>query len=395
MLTEESRQRHSGESVDAVERTDVNGVQAAGDQDSQQPATLALADQVDDLLEAKVPSHRRGWLLRRALAAADIVGLTAALFIAEWAVGAPNGAGTLSQSTEIAAFLVSLPVWIVVARAYGLYDQDEERTDHSAPDEFSGIFHMVTVCTAGAAALSFVTGATRPTTPKLVIFWAAAIICVVLARAAARALARRTSWYLQNTLILGAGDVGQTIAHKLLQHPEYGINLVGFVDDHPKERRDDLAHLTVIGGSSDLREIVELLDIERVIVAFSGDSDVDTLQLVRTLKDVDVQVDVVPRLYELVSPGVGLHTVEGIPLVGLPKLRLSRSSRFLKRVFDVAVSSIALIILAPFFLIIAAAIKLDSRGPAFFRQTRMGSDEKTFTIFKFRTMDRRRRAAKT
>ena len=256
LLTEESRQQHSGESVDALAPTAVNGVPATADKDSQQGATLALAGQVDHLLEAKVPSHRRGWLLRRALAAADIVGLTAALFIAEWAVGAPNGAGTLSQSTEIAAFLVSLPVWIIVARAYGLYDQDEERTDHSAPDEFSGIFHMVTVCTAGAAALSFVTGATRPTTPKLVIFWAAAIICVVLARAAARALARRTSWYLQNTLILGAGDVGQTIAHKLLQHPEYGINLVGFVDDHPKERRDDLAHLTVIGGSSDLREIV-------------------------------------------------------------------------------------------------------------------------------------------
>jgi exopolysaccharide biosynthesis polyprenyl glycosylphosphotransferase len=142
----------------------------------------------------------------------------------------------------------------------------------------------------------------------------------------------------------------------------------------------------VIGASSDLREVLELLDVERVIVAFSGESDVDTLQLIRTLKDLDLQVDVVPRLYKLVSPGVGLHTVEGIPLVGLPQLRLSRSSRFLKRTLDVALSSIALLVLAPFFAIIAAAIRLDSPGPVLFRQTRMGSADEPLTIFKFRTM---------
>ena len=284
MLKGESRPQHPGKSVDVLLKTAANGVPPTWTEDAEHDTPLAWPSQLDWALGPEVPRRRRGWMLRRALATADVLGLTAALFIAEWAVAKHDGVGALSQSTEIAAFLVSLPVWIIVARAYGLYDQDEERTDHSAPDEFSGIFHMVTVCTAGAAALSFVTGATRPTTPKLVIFWAAAIICVVSARAAARALARRSSWYLQNTVILGAGDVGQTIAHKLLQHPEYGINLIGFVDDQPKERRDDLAHLTVIGGSSDLREIVEVLDIERVIVAFSGDSDVDTLQLVRDPK---------------------------------------------------------------------------------------------------------------
>ena len=217
-------------------------------------------------------------MLRRALALADVVALTTALLIAEWMVAVHEGGGTFSQLSEIVGFVLTLPLWILVAKAYGLYDQDEERTDHSAPDEFSAIFHMVTVCTAAAALASYLTGLAHPTPPKLVIFWSAAIVCVVSARAAARAVARRSPWYLQNTLILGAGDVGQTIARKLLQHPEYGLNLVGFVDDRPKERRDDLGNLTVVGGSSDLREIVQMLDVERVIVAFSGDSDADTLQ---------------------------------------------------------------------------------------------------------------------
>jgi exopolysaccharide biosynthesis polyprenyl glycosylphosphotransferase len=342
--------------------------------------------QFGDLLAPR-KSRRRGWVLRRALALADVVGLTTALVVAEWMVAAHDGSGTFDQLSEIAGFILTLPLWILVAKAYGLYDQDEERTDHSAPDEFSTIFHMITVCTAAAAFFSYLTGVAHPTPTKLVLFWAAAIVCVVSARTAARAMARRSPSYLQNTLILGAGDVGQTIARKLLQHPEYGLRVRGFVDDRPKERRDDLGNLTVVGGSSDLREAVQTLDIERVIVAFSGDSDSHTLALVRTLNDLDVQVDVVPRLYELVSPGVGLHTVQGIPLVGLPQLRLSSSSQLLKRLLDIAVSSIALAILAPFFLIIAAAVKLDSRGPAFFRQTRMGSGGTPFTILKFRTME--------
>ena len=381
MLKGEIRRSHPGELVGSTAPTEVDEAPGARSDDYLRAAWVQFGESA-----AIRKSRRRGWMLRRALALADAVGLTTALLVAEWVVAASNGVGTFSQLSEIAGFILTLPLWILVAKAYGLYDQDEERTDHSAPDEFSAIFHMVTVCTATAAVVSYLSNVADPTPPKLIIFWSVAIVLVVAMRSTARAVARRSPWYLQNTLILGAGDVGQKIARKLLQHREYGLNLLGFVDDHPKERRDDLENLTVVGGSADLREIVELLDVERVIVAFSGDSDARTLQLIRTLNDLDVQIDVVPRLYELVSPGVGLHTVQGIPLVGLPQLSLSRSSQLMKRLLDVAVSSIALAILAPFFLVVAAAVKLDSRGPAFFRQTRMGSGGKPFTILKFRTM---------
>src|SRR5207244_2266054 len=95
---------------------------------------------------------------------------------------------------------------------------------------------------------------------------------------------------------------------------------------------------------------------------------------------------VVPRLYELVSPGVGMHTVEGIPMVGLRQLRLSRSSQFLKRALDVATAFAGLLLLSPLLAVAAIAIKLDSPGPVLFRQTRMGAGGHPFTIIKFRTM---------
>jgi exopolysaccharide biosynthesis polyprenyl glycosylphosphotransferase len=202
----------------------------------------------------------------------------------------------------------------------------------------------------------------------------------------ARQYARNCPWFLQNTVIVGAGDVGQSIAYKLLQHPEYGANLVGFVDAQPKERRNDLEDLTIVGDPSELDQIVRSLDIERVIVSFSGASDTETLDLVRSLTDLDVRVDVVPRLFELMTPGAEMHSVEGIPLVGLPPRRLPRSARVLKRTFDLVMSIIAGIVFIPSLAIIAVAIKIDSRGPVFFRQVRMGANETPFTILKFRTM---------
>ena len=175
--------------------------------------------------------------------------------------------------------------------------------------------------------------------------FAIAFVCV--GRAGARTLARRNAAYVQNTVIVGAGEVGQLFARKLLIHPEYGMNLVGFVDAEPKERREGLEHLALLGDTERLPAIIRFLDVERVIVAFSNDSHEETLESLRSLKDLDVQIDIVPRLFEFVGPGVEVHTVEGLPLIGLPPLRLSRSSRLVKRTTDLALTIPALIFLAP------------------------------------------------
>ncbi len=247
----------------------------------------------------------RGWLVRRLLLGADLIGLLAALLLAEWVVTSVDGSGLYDTRTETLVVLASLPVWVVIAKLYGLYDHDEERTDHSTADDFAGVFHMVTVCIWLFWVATYLTRLAHPTPPKLVIFWAAAIAFISTGRAVARAVAHRNAAYLQNTVIVGAGDVGQLIAKKLLHHPEYGINLVGFVDARPKERRVDLEHLALLGDTGRLPAIIRLFDVERVIVAFSNESHEETLDLLRSLKDLDVQIDIVPRLFELVSPGVG------------------------------------------------------------------------------------------
>jgi exopolysaccharide biosynthesis polyprenyl glycosylphosphotransferase len=331
--------------------------------------------------------HRRGWLVHRMLVLADLVGLIAAFLIVEWLSSLRSASvDHVDLRAELVIFALSLPGWILVTKLYGLYDHDEQRTDHSTTDDVVGVFHMVTVCAWLFIAFAHLTKVAHPSIPKLLLFWALAIALVSVGRAAARAYCRRCIGYLQNAIIVGAGDVGQLVGRKLLKHPEYGINLVGFVDAEPKERRDDLEHLTLLGAPDKLPALVRLFDIERVIVAFSGESHDHTLDLIRSIKDLDVQVDIVPRLFELVSPAVGIHTVEGLPLIGLTPARLSPSARFLKRSLDLVLSAVALAILSPVFAVIALAIKLDSPGPAFFRQVRMGRGDRTFRIVKFRTM---------
>ena len=328
---------------------------------------------------------RRGWLVRRMLLVADLIGLVSALLVAEW-LAPVNSADAYSPLAEILAFLVTLPAWVVVTKLYGLYDHDDERANHSTADDFGGVFHMVTVCVGLVTVVAYLSDVAHPSAQKLVIFWAFAIAFVCVGRAGARTLARRNAAYVQNTVIVGAGDVGQLFARKLLIHPEYGMNLVGFVDAEPKERRDGLEHLALLGDTERLPAIIRFLDVERVIVAFSNDSHEETLESLRSLKDLDVQIDIVPRLFEFVGPGVEVHTVEGLPLIGLPPLRLSRSSRLVKRTTDLVLTVPALVFLAPLFALLALMIRIDSPGPVFFRQIRIGAAGRTFRIFKFRSM---------
>jgi exopolysaccharide biosynthesis polyprenyl glycosylphosphotransferase len=335
------------------------------------------------------PWRRRGWLVRRMLLGADIAGLTAAFFLAEQLVrhtGGPDRLDRLGGPDERVFFLLSLPIWVIVANLAGLYDRDGERTDHSTADDIVGVFIVVTLASWVVFATGWITFLIRPDPPKLVTFWGLAIGFIVCFRILARSLSKRSPMYLQNTIIVGAGDVGQLIARKFLNHPEYGINLVGFVDALPKERRDDLGHLTLLGPPEELPRLVELFDIERVLLAFSNESDHEKLGLIRGLEMLNVQIDVVPRLFEIVGPKVGIHTVEGLPLVGIPPPRLSRLSRGVKRAFDIVLSVFGLVATLPLFAYIAWRVRRDSPGPVFYRQTRLGMNMRPFTMLKFRTM---------
>jgi exopolysaccharide biosynthesis polyprenyl glycosylphosphotransferase len=323
--------------------------------------------------------------MRRLLLAADVAGLTIAFFAALTLAPIPT-ADTVQVEWELALFVLSLPLWILLARVHGLYDRDEERSNHSTVDDVVGIAQVVTIGTWCFLAVTHLAGLPHPTLERLVQFWLIAVVLVPVLRAATRVLARRHAAYVQNVVIVGSGPVARMLAGKMLAHREYGLNVLGFVDSDGGASTNGAGPVQLLGHTGELRHLVRQYAVHRVVIAFSTDSHEETLEVIRELQDLDVQVDIVPRMFEVLGTNAELHTVEGIPLVGLSPPRLSQSSRFLKRCLDLVGVALGLLLLAPLFAVTALLVKLESPGPVFFRQVRMGEGEQTFRVFKFRTM---------
>jgi exopolysaccharide biosynthesis polyprenyl glycosylphosphotransferase len=343
----------------------------------------AMDDRTRALL-ARARRARRARLVPPCLVLADVLGLGLAYYLATILAG---GHGAFGSSDDLLIFVLTLPCWVLVAKLHGLYQRDQERTDHSTTDEVVGIFHLVTIGVWILLVASRLAKQTSPGIYSLIAFWAIAVCVLPVARTLAREACQRTGAYVQNAVIVGAGEIGQLIARKFIRHPEYGVNVVGFVDRDPKVRRADLPeHFTILGPPERLPDIIHSLDVERAVIAFSHEPVSELLTLVRQLRGLPIQIDLVPRLFEVVDPRVMLYTVEGIPLLGLPPARATNTARLIKRAIDLTGACIGLILLAPLFAYIAVRIRLESEGPVLFRQTRLGMNMREFTVFKFRTM---------
>ena len=347
---------------------------------SEEAATERLLDLVDDrtrdlIQKRRGSDRRRGWLVRRALAAADATGILLAFALTQ--VLFPPDVEPQYDRVRHASRGHALRADASVLDCSRTYLQpllERRRANRSLRASTTSSASSTWSRSASWLffALAYVFDFANPSFPKLALFWVLAIVLVPVCRTIARALCRRSDAYVLNTLIVGAGHVGQRVAKKLLQHPEYRVNVVGFVDEHPRDRIDGLENLSVVGRPAELPEIVSGLDVDRVIVAFSQQPHGETLENIRDLNQRGVQVDVVPRFFEALGPHATMHAAEGLTLIGLPPARWSRSSLLLKRVMDILISFVGVLVLAPVFLFIAVAIKLDSRGPVFFRQVRMG-----------------------
>jgi exopolysaccharide biosynthesis polyprenyl glycosylphosphotransferase len=329
---------------------------------------------------------RRAALVRRAFMISDVLALTGAFLITTAVYGdraAPND--HLSLASEYIVFFASLPVWLLIMHLYGLYRRDDERTGHSGADDVVPVFNAITVGVWIFLGGALLTGLAHPKIPKLFLFWGVALVLALLGRFVARQLCRLSPSYVQNAVIVGADSSGQLIGRKLLQHPEYGLNLLGFIDSRPPELGAPLQHVPYLGTVADLDEIVHTREVERVIVADPADVD-GMAALIHGLKRSDVHIDVVSRLFEVFGPAVGTHKIEGVLLLGLARTRHSRAALMIKRVIDIVIAGFVLILAAPLFAWIAWRIRRDTPGPVFFAQMRLGRDMHPFRMVKFRTM---------
>ena len=335
---------------------------------------------------AALASTIPGGTLSRLLVASDTLALALALLASQVLTSTMPFQVALGLE-GLVLLTATLPAWLVGARLAGLYGRDGRRRTKAFAHEPVSLGRLVLIGTAVCLLVALATGTTDDRAHDgLLIFALSAAALMPAGRAVTRALTRRRAAHTQTALIVGAGDVGQLVARKLLRHPEYGINLVGFVDAPPKSWRADVGDARVLGTIEDLPSIVHELSVDRVIVAFSTHKDQDTLASLRPLAQLNVHVDVVSRMFEIVGPRAGLLNVEGIPLVSISPRTRSVAAARVKRAIDLVGATIGLIVAAPVFLWAAWRIPRESPGPVFYRQTRLGADMQAFTMLKFRTM---------
>ena len=317
-----------------------------------------------------VSSRPRWWhdaLRRRMLAGADAIAAAIACI-----------AATNAGSGAVWA-LAYLPAWILAAKLFGLYDRDHRAIRHLTIDELPSITAWAGVGTAGYAGFLTLTPVGELSAGTVLQTALIALVVCVALRTAARALWRRVT-PLERSLIVGEGELVDQIERKLKLFRDMHLQPVGRVD--PPDLSVELAGAGP--GAAHLSRLLE--SAERIIIATS-ELDPETIAKFSAIcRERQVKLSVVSTLRGRAVPALRITQVADLPIFEFNTWDVSRSTEVLKRVFDVVLATGALILTAPLVPLIALAIKLDSRGPILFGQTRAGRGGIPFRMLKFRTM---------
>jgi len=318
----------------------------------------------------------------------DILTTLGALYAAliarrTWLLGKPfeERYGGLSPAVFAIAFLA----WTVALIASRAYDPWRIlRAEREIARVLVGVA-SASLLFAGALYFSY-----RDVSRLLVVYFivldAVLLVTVrIVLRAAWRSLGVRRL-PTSRILIVGAGPLGQDIARSFQHHAWMGLQTVGFLDDAPAKQGQDIDGIPVLGSLQDAPRIVAEHGITDVVLALPLRAHREMANLVARLEELPVNIKVAPDLGPLVFYRTTVETFGDITLIGLKEPVIRPYQRALKRMMDVAISAVALLVSLPAWLPIALAIKLDSPGPVIFRQQRVGEGGRLFTMYKFRTM---------
>ncbi len=219
--------------------------------------------------------------------------------------------------------------------------------------------------------------------------WALAIVFVSLSRwlhASLQASLQARSIGADRVLIIGSGEVGRMILQKITHTPSLGYKVIGFVTTNGKLVPGTIMGVPVLGHRADLPQLIEQHKIDEVIIAWPEATHQETVGLVALCDQKKVGIKVFPDLFQIMASEVTIGDLGGLPLLTIRDIALRGWRIAVKRTMDILFSGIALILFSPIMLLVAIAIKLESPGPVFYVQERMGLDAKPFPTLKFRSM---------
>lgn len=328
------------------------------------------------------PTRRVGWHLQRlrrwGLALADASAIAIGVAVA-------SRSDSFSEA-DLFWVALAVPIWIFVAKVNNLYDRDARRIRHHTTDELPALLATAAITIAIVRGLTEVADVSLAS-PTMVILGATAFVLSALFRGAVR-------WSFQQitvperTLVIGSGRKAELVSRRLANQAGSHLDLIGYVSEMPGEPDSGpaLVGARYVGDIESIGRVARREGVTRLVIA---DDELDSKSISRVLgisRGAKLAVTMVPANQDVLGPQTELNRIADVPMLDFHFSVTPQSTMAIKRAMDLIVSVAALTIMMPFLLIAAILVKIDSRGPVFFRQVRIGKDGKEFTMYKLRTM---------
>jgi len=227
--------------------------------------------------------------------------------------------------------------------------------------------------------------------PQHVIYtWlAATAVALVVANAVARWIIPSVlaiEGYSRTAVIAGCNDIGARLASNFADNRFIGVRFIGFFDDRARERLDGIGDAALLGNLNQLAEYVKTHHVDHIYLALPMATQPRILKVLDNLKDTTSSIFFAPDIFvtDLIQGRV--DQVGGMPVVAVCETPFTGASGMLKRLSDIVLSIVILILISPLMLMVAIGVKLSSRGPVIFKQRRYGLDGKEIVVYKFRSM---------
>ncbi len=279
------------------------------------------------------------------------------------------------------------PLWLVLFKFFQAYDRSRLFVGHQ---EYTRIFNACTVGIMFTVLLLFFDTNFNVARGWLVMAWGFSFIFVIVERFIIRRLvytARNRGHFMTPTYIVGANAEGIAIAEHLTSAPQFGINVIGFLDDHLMTGEAVTPHVVVHGSTDQAEKLCAKFGVERLIVATSGVERESLLDMFKRFVNVDdVSVWLSSGMYEMLTTGVRVQDIGSMSMISVNRVRLTGINVLLKAVMDYVGAVLSLIALSPLLAIIIIIMKRTDPGPIIYRRHVVGVGGKEFDAFKFRTM---------
>ena len=282
--------------------------------------------------------------------------------------------------------LFVIPVWLALFHARKMYGA---RRSVSLSDEFINIVKVVSLGMLIVMSMAFFYRAFSYSRIVFALLWITSITFIFIGRSAVQMFERhlfRQGKNLLHSVIVGNDNLANDVHTRLNRHPSFGIDIRGYFADTAANAGLNLSRAPYLGSISRAPSYIMSNSIELVFIALRSRDHAKLFEFISACEGVNVEFMMVPDVLEILTSQMKVKELEDIPFLRIKSIPMSPWGRILKRVFDIAVSSTLLVGLSPLWILIVLLIRLDSRGPIFFKQDRVGLDGKKFPMYKFRSM---------